>query len=186
MIEDKYENMTDLQLVQMTLAIDKEYFRGILLRYQNQIFAYLFRLLNFNRHETEDCVSQAFINAYTKLTSYQPERTFSSWIYRVAHNVAIDHIRKNSGKFLTFDPEQHSDIPISQTNEFKDKLDFILSKLSLEDKNILILFYIQGLSQQDLSDLYNLLPNTVAVKIKRAKEKAKKLIAIYYPENTNS
>ncbi len=185
MIEDNYKNLTDLQLIQMTLAIDKNHFRGILARYQNQIFAYLFRLLNFNRQETEDCVSQTFINVYTKLTSYQPNRSFLSWIYRIAHNVAVDHIRKNSGKHINFDPELHKDISVAKITEFNDKLDFILNRLSLKDKNILILFYVQGLSLNDLSDLYNLLSNTVAARIKRAKEKAKKLISIHYPENAN-
>ena len=59
-------------------------------------------------------------------------------------------------------------------------LDFVLNKLNLEDKNILILFYIEGLSLQELSDIYNLLPNTIAARIKRAKEKAKKLISKHY------
>ena len=77
-IENKYHDLSDLQLVQMTLAVDKDHYRGLLYSYQNQIFAYLLRLLNFNRQETEDCVSQAFINAYIKLNSYQPDRSFPS------------------------------------------------------------------------------------------------------------
>ena len=125
-IENKYHNLSDLQLVQMTLAVDKDHYRGLLDRYQNQIFAYLLRLLNFNRQETEDCVSQAFINAYIKLNSYQPDRSFPSWMYKIAHNVAVDYIRKNSGRHLSFDPSLQTDIPVAQSSEFNDKLDFIL------------------------------------------------------------
>jgi RNA polymerase sigma-70 factor, ECF subfamily len=175
------DNLTDLDLIHLTLAVDKNNYKALLDRYQNPIFAYIFRLLNFNRQEAEDCTAQTFINAYLKLTSYQPDRSFSSWIYKIAHNVAVDHIRKYSGKILNFDPALFSEVPIAVNTEFEDKLDFILNKLKLDEKNLLILFYVQGLSLIDLSDLFNLLPNTIAARIKRAKDKAKKLILQYYP-----
>lgn len=176
----KYEHLTDLDLVLHTIDLDKEYFEGIILRYETRLQAYLYRLLNFNRLDTQDCLSQTFIQAFVKLTSYQKERSFSSWIYRIAHNIAIDHIRKHSGKHFSADPETFVNIPIKSADPFIEKLDFILDKLNLDDKNILILFYIQEMSLNELSDIYNLLPNTVAVRLKRAKEKAKKLITQYY------
>jgi RNA polymerase sigma-70 factor, ECF subfamily len=175
-----YDKCTDLELIHLTLAVDKNHYKGLLERYQTPIFAYLFRLLNFNRLEAEDVTAQAFVNAYIKLNSYQTNKSFSSWLYRIAHNVAVDHIRKYSGKLVNFDPENHLDIPISQNTEFNDKLDFILNKLKVEEKDLLILFYVQGLSLIDLSDLFNLLPNTIATRIKRAKDKAKKLISQFY------
>jgi RNA polymerase sigma-70 factor, ECF subfamily len=182
---ENYDKYTDLELIHLILAVDKNHYKSLLDRYQKPIFAYIFRLLNFNQQETEDCTAQTFINAYIKLTSYQPTKSFSSWLYRIAHNMAVDHIRKYSGKNLNFDPDLYNDIPRAVSSEFDDKLDFILNKLKLDEKNLLILFYVQGLSLIDLSDLFNLLPNTIAARIKRAKDKAKKLITQYYPETQN-
>jgi RNA polymerase sigma-70 factor, ECF subfamily len=178
----QYQNLTDIEIIDSTLNKNKENYEGIILRYESQLQAYLYRLLNFNYQDAQDCLSQTFVQAYTKLTSYQKERSFSSWIYRIAHNLAIDHIRKHSGKTNSFDPESISHIPAKSPDPFISKLDFILNKLSSEDKNLLILFYVQGMSLNELSDIYNLLPNTISVRLKRAKEKAKKLITQYYAQ----
>jgi RNA polymerase sigma-70 factor, ECF subfamily len=176
----QYENMSDLDIIDSTLNKNKENYEGIILRYESQLQAYLYRLLNFNYQDAQDCLSQTFVQAYVKLTSYQKERSFSSWIYRIAHNIAIDYIRKYSGKNHTFDPENAINIPARSPDPFISKLDFILNKLRDEDKNLLILFYVQGMSLSELSDIYNLLPNTISARLKRAKENAKKLITQYY------
>jgi RNA polymerase sigma-70 factor, ECF subfamily len=180
----KYESFSDLELVEKILNNNKESFEGIVLRYETRLKSYLFRLLNFNNEDADDCLSQTFVRAYTKLTSYQKERSFSSWLYRIAHNIAVDHIRKNNGKHFTFDTEHFGQFPAKTKDEFTDKLDFILNKLDSQNKDLLILFYVQGLSLNELSDIYNIIPNTIAVRLKRAKEKAKekakKLISQYY------
>ncbi|MBC7472634.1 MAG: sigma-70 family RNA polymerase sigma factor [candidate division SR1 bacterium] len=172
----------DFELIVLTLERDKNYYKFIVLRYQNRLYSYLFKLLNFNQEDTKDCLSHTFIKAYYKLNSYQIDRSFSAWIYKIAHNIAVDYIRKHSGKHLSFD--QVMDIAISSPytsiSPFSEKLDYILTKLTVDEKNLLILFYQENMSLQELSDIYNLLPNTLAARVKRAKDKAKKLIKQYY------
>jgi RNA polymerase sigma-70 factor (ECF subfamily) len=59
---------------------------------------YIRRITNVDLEEAENILQEVFIKAYTKINSYNKKYSFSSWIYRIAHNHTIDYFKKNKNK----------------------------------------------------------------------------------------
>ena len=131
-----------------------------------------------NQEDAKDCLSETFIKSYQKLALYSPSLTFNSWIYRIAHNCAVDLIRKNSKHFIIdFDALP----PIAaqtyhEQNPYKYDLERVLNFMTLNDRNLLTLFYLEELPLNEISDMLKIKPNTLSVQLKRAREKAKVII----------
>jgi RNA polymerase sigma-70 factor, ECF subfamily len=172
---DSWKNLSDVELVEITLDKDTSAFDELVKRYQAPILRYCNRLLNFNQHDSEDATSETFFKAYKYLASYKSEYKFSSWLYRIAHNQAVNIIKKNSG-FFTIDIESlfHLKAPSREVNTeiTTTELEEILNQLKIDDKNILVLFYMEEKSLREIGDILNLTDNTVAQKLSRARKKA--------------
>jgi RNA polymerase sigma-70 factor, ECF subfamily len=181
--------MTDKEVVQSIIDGKRENFEILVNRYYKQITAYLGRLLNFNEGDVQDVLQETFINAFVNLVTYNPSLSFSSWLYRIAHNLAIDLIRKKSKYYIIDTNDQavqnqihHNETIIQKSDQdfehsiSNERLTSILQRLDLDSRTILTLFYLQGLSLNEIADIFKTSSNTIAARLKRAKEKAKKII----------
>ena len=170
---------SDEELVEIALKDSANgAFDEIVNRYEQPILRYCRRLLNYNETGAQDAVSETFLKAWKNLASYKKEFKFSSWLYRVAHNAAVNIIRSNS-KFFSIDLQDFWYIPAPQKEESKltsDELEKVLSNLKEADRNLLILFHLEEKSLREMSDILKLSENTIAVKLKRAREKARKFL----------
>jgi RNA polymerase sigma-70 factor, ECF subfamily len=181
--------MTDKEVVQSIIDSKREDFEILVNRYYKQITAYLGRLLNFNEGDVQDVLQETFINAFVNLVTYNPSLSFSSWLYRIAHNLAIDLIRKKSKYYIIDTNDQavqnqihHNQTIIQKSDQdheniiSNERLTSILQRLDLDSRTTLTLFYLQGLSLNEIADIFKTSSNTIAARLKRAKEKAKKII----------
>jgi len=170
---------TDEELVELALKDSTNgAFDEIVNRWEQPILRYCRRLLNYNETEAQDAVSETFLKAWKNLASYKKEFKFSSWLYRVAHNAAVNMIRSNS-KFFSIDLQDFWYIPAPEKEESKltsDELEVVLSNLKESDRNLLILFHLEEKSLREISDILKLSENTIAVKLKRARERARKYL----------
>ncbi len=94
--------MTDVQLVEQTLAGSDEGFRTLVIRYQRSVYNLLMRMLR-NPALSEELAQETFLRAFTHLKSYDPRFKFSNWILRIAHNAAIDAVRRRGPQELSLD-----------------------------------------------------------------------------------
>jgi RNA polymerase sigma-70 factor (ECF subfamily) len=169
----------DLELVQKVLRGEIQAFEKILNRYEQPIMRYALRLLNYHQQDAEDVTSETFIRAYQNLASFKQHLSFSSWLYRIAHNQAVNLIKKKS-KTLLIDLDQFWFLLGPKEDQFpygKQDLENVLKQLSPEDRSLLILFHLEEKSLKEISDIYKLSQNTVAVRLRRARLKAKKIIS---------
>src|SRR5436309_13783686 len=83
----------DSELVVRALKGREEGFEELVRRYQRPIVAYVYRMVG-DYDAALDLAQEVFIKVYGSLTRYRPEFKFSTWIYRIAHNAAIDHLRR--------------------------------------------------------------------------------------------
>ena len=94
--EKNYEDpqeMEDAQVVQKVLRGHPELFGVILERYQRPIFNFIYRF--YGHYDlSEDLTQETFLRCYQFLKSYDPKRKFSTWLYTVAKNLCIDHLKK--------------------------------------------------------------------------------------------
>src|SRR5215210_5753001 len=86
--------LTDGELIVTALGGRSDGFEELVRRYQRPITGYVFRMLG-NYESSLDVTQEVFIKVYNSLTKYSPEYKFSTWLYRIAHNAAIDHMRRN-------------------------------------------------------------------------------------------
>jgi RNA polymerase sigma-70 factor, ECF subfamily len=190
-MENKSDTYTlsDKQVVQSIIEGKREDYEILVNRYYKQITAYLGRLLNFNEGDVQDVLQDTFINAFVNLVTYNPSLSFSSWLYRIAHNLAVDLIRKKSKYYIIDTNDEivqnqihHNETIIQKSDQDHEntinieRLSSILQRLDIDSRTILTLFYLQGLSLNEIADIFKTSSNTIAARLKRAKEKAKKII----------
>jgi RNA polymerase sigma-70 factor (ECF subfamily) len=182
---DKQETaeLVDNDLIKVIREVDPQRYAEIMERYQGKLFAYLYRLIG-EREEAEDLLQDVFIKAYRNLGSYDTERKFSSWIYRIAHNEAVNHIkRKSLKKFISLENvtstkdklDASSTEEDAQTSwirkEISKEVDDAINRLPLKYKQVLVLRYYSDKSYEEISDILGKPINTVGTLIKRAKNK---------------
>lgn len=100
--------ITDEELVEAVLAGDDECFRRLVLRYQNRVVNYLHRMLR-NPDESQELAQEVFLRVYRALDRFDQRYRFSTWLFRVAQNAAIDRIRKRRLKLVSMQRPESGD-----------------------------------------------------------------------------
>ena len=98
------EQPTDEELVAAVLGGDQERFGDLIDRYQGRLVNYLFRLLR-NADDAHDLAQEVLVKVYQVLDRYDPQYKFSTWLFRVAQNAAIDQIRRRRLKVVSLRQE---------------------------------------------------------------------------------
>ena len=83
----------DRQLVEEALAGSQRAYHALVKRYERPVFSVILRMVR-DRPLAEDLAQETFVKAFRSLASYDPNRKLSSWLFTIAHNAAIDHLRK--------------------------------------------------------------------------------------------
>lgn len=92
----------DDKLIEDALKGDQQAFKGLMERHQNSVFHIVFRIVR-DREVASDLVQDTFMKAFSSLKSYRSEFRFSTWLYKIAANASIDHLRKKRIKALSLD-----------------------------------------------------------------------------------
>lgn len=178
------KTISDEKLVEIVRSKNRDFFCEIITRYQNKIFSYINRLIN-NRDDAEDLTQDVFIKVYKNLFGFDTKRKFSSWIYRIAHNEAVNYIkRKSYFKILSIEQNEFLKNTIAQMEHLMEEiikkenaknLHRILNKLSFRYKEVLVLRYFEEKTYEEISDILRVPVSTVGTIIKRAKEQLNKI-----------
>ena len=179
----KLENLSDEQLVCVVREGGQEKYREIIRRYQPKLAHYLRKFIK-NPDELEDILQEVFIKAFKNLNSFALEKKFSSWIYRITHNEAINSLKKKSNnhididelEYKLFDEEFDIDQEIDRGILHK-QISLALSELKSDYREALILYYFEELSYTEISDILKIPTSTVGTLIKRGKEMLKTILA---------
>ncbi len=174
--------ISDEELARKVQNGDKPSFDSLVSRYSEKIFRYAKRFL-YNPQDAEDATQDVFLKTYENIQSFNPKKRFSPWIYRVAHNTFINIIRKKKREkiqFIDLDTvlphfvsHDYLEKEISDKFDVK-KLEKDVKKLSPKYREIVILFFYEEKSYQEISDILKIPISTVGVRLKRAKERLKK------------
>src|SRR5881275_3212755 len=111
--KDRPGNLTgasDQQVVAWAKQGYETAFRELVRRYERPLFSLLYRMVR-DRALAEDLAQETFIKVLNGIKSYRPEFKFSSWIFKIANNAAIDHIRRRSLDTLSLDGAPNADTP---------------------------------------------------------------------------
>lgn len=176
-------DLTDEALVGVVLSGKKKQYQELVKRYQGKLLVYLRHLIGLH-DESEDLLQNVFIKVYEHLDDFDQTRKFSSWIYRIAHNEAVNYLKKKSRRRLvawedimsskdkldTAD-EKESVEALWIRGELRDEVNLALDKLPKKYQEVLILRYYLDKTYTEMADITGRPENTVATLLNRAKKK---------------
>ena len=157
-------------------------FEELVRRYQRPISAYVYRMVG-NYESALDLTQEIFIKVYNSLRRYREEFKFSTWIYKIAHNSAVDHLRRNSTReqSLVMGPEgDQFDLPLessrlspeqeSERKERRGEIESVVRTLPANYRELIILRHSQDLSYEEIVEVTGLPLGTVKNRLFRARE----------------
>lgn len=174
---------TDAELALRSRKGDQDAFHELVSRYREKLSLYL-RHLTLGRDESEDLVQDVFMKAYRALESFDGRRRFSPWIYRIAHNEAINYLkRKNRRRVVSWEDisDSQDELEAAQLSETpeelwadeeeRERVRSALGELSEPYRETLILRYYLDKSYAEMSEILGKPENTIASTLSRAKRK---------------
>lgn len=162
--------LSDTEIVKLTYK-NKEAFTEIIKRYEQKLLRYA-KYITGDNNLSEDIVQNTFIKAYVNLKGFNTSLSFSSWIYRITHNEAINAIKKNKRCTVVEADvlsEALSSLDEFSQDELKKMLRSCLENLPLKYSEVLTLFFLEEKSYEEISDILRLPIGTIGTRISRGK-----------------
>jgi RNA polymerase sigma-70 factor (ECF subfamily) len=157
-------------------------FEELVRRYQRPISAYVYRMVG-NYESALDLTQEIFIKVYGSLRKYRSEFKFSTWIYKIAHNAAVDHLRRSSTREQSLINGSESDqfeLPIesrrlspeqeSERKERRVEIEAVVRALPANYRELIILRHSQDLTYEEIVEVTGLPLGTVKNRLFRARE----------------
>ena len=184
--QESYLNKTDEEMVLLTLK-DKRIYQYLMERYEQKLTRYIIRLSGAKKEDVEDILQEVFIKTYQKLNDFDAHFKFSSWIYRICHNETINYLRKINTKPKIINPETNKKIIDSLRADLNIQKDIdekylaktiekIINGLDRKYQEVIVLKYMEDKDYKEISDILKKPSGTIAILLKRAKEKLKREI----------
>jgi len=170
---------------------DQNAFAEIVELYQDKLYRVCFRMLG-NKHEAEDIAQEAFVRAFINIHTFDINRKFSTWLYRIGTNLCIDRIRKKK-------PDYYLDADIAGTDglnmysqiasttelpeeevvkmEMQERVQYEITRLPDKYRAVIILKYMEDLPLQEISEILDMPLGTVKTRIHRGREALRKQLS---------
>ncbi len=184
--ERRLEADADLEIVRRVQAGDVAAFDRIVERYRERVFGILYNLTS-NREDAADLTQEAFIKAFQSIHRFSGQASFFTWLYRIAVNSTLSHLRKARIRSFFSLERIDSEEPVAKeivdaltdttgverdtyVRELQEKLNDALQKLSIKHRTVVTLFEIDGLSHQEIADVMDCSVGTVRSRLHYAKQ----------------
>lgn len=174
--------VADSELVTTAVAGREEGFEELVRRYQRPISAYVYRMVG-DYDAALDLTQEVFIKVYGSLARYKPEYKFSTWIYKIAHNSAVDHLRRHStreqslmkdfeGEQREISIESHRPSPEqeSEREERRAEIEAVVRQLPSSYRELIVLRHSHDMSYDEIAEVTGLPLGTVKNRLFRARD----------------
>jgi len=180
---ERYKELSDSELIDVILKKNSEAYRELFDRYNRKLFVYILHLVG-DREETEDILQNVFTKTYRNIKNFDQTRKFSSWIYRIAHNEAVNYLKRRNKRYIVSWEDvstskdkldiASADMPVEEKwmhEEVTKEIHDALEKLPPKYKEILTMRYYAEYSYEKIGKIMGKPVNTVGTLINRAKKK---------------
>jgi RNA polymerase sigma-70 factor, ECF subfamily len=187
--------LSDQEVVLRARSGQEAVYRELIRRYERPVFALLFRMVR-DRELAEDLAQETFIKALNAIDSYRPEFKFSSWIFKIANNAAIDHLRRRELNTLSLDGSPHAETPEAmqatalqigarqetpldavEAKELGGAIEAAIGSLRPEYRSCILLRHVEGRAYEEIAEMLNLPLGTVKTYIHRARNELRQSLA---------
>lgn len=167
-------------IIQRARAGDSRAFSRLVEAYQTPVYNLCYRVLG-NPHDAEEAAQEAFLRAYTRLGSYDPARSFKTWLLSIAHHYCIDRLRRRRLNFLSLDDEPAADTAAwrsaaptpeetAMRRERDGEIQGLLDFLPAKDRSALVMRYWYDLSYEEIAQATATTVSAVKSRLHRARE----------------
>jgi len=180
-----YAKSEEADLIRRVQAGDEMAFRDVVERYQAKVFSIIFGILR-NHNDAEDIAQQVFAKIYFSIRSFDFRSSLLTWIYKITVNECYDYLRKKKVRKLVYESDfseedslkmENTDaaidlgVPVDTNLAQRDLVNKLLSKISEEDRSLIMLKEVEGHSVEELAHMTGMNENTIKVKLFRARQK---------------
>ena len=177
--------MDTKDIIKSCIVKDETAFRKLVDRYSDFAFSVAFRIMN-DEEESKDIIQESFITVWNKIGSYNTEKNFSNWLYRIIVNKCYDSLRKRKRVQLIYPDAEGWNIPgmYSDSNPGK-KLDneeigkiirLLTNKLSTKQRVVFVLSELEGLAHEDISEITGMAKTSIKSNLNHARRKIGEMI----------
>jgi RNA polymerase sigma-70 factor, ECF subfamily len=186
---------TDHELVTFARSGSEKAYRELLDRYQRPVFSLVYRMVR-DRELSEDLAQETFVKVFNHLESYNPKYKFSSWIFKIASNLAIDTLRKKGLHTVSLDGSRNartseevesSRISVASSDESPEELleakelgeeiEAAIGQLRVEYRTAIVLRHVEGRPYEEIAEIMEVPLGTVKTYIHRARSELRELLA---------
>jgi RNA polymerase sigma-70 factor, ECF subfamily len=187
-------NLPDAEVVVLAQQGREPAFRELIRRYERPVFSLIYRMVRDNT-VAEDLAQDTFIKVLNHLDKYRPEFKFSSWLFKIANNVAIDHLRKRQLDTVSMDGSPHAmtaaeadassfeladqaESPLDElaSRELGAIIEQAIGSLRPEYRNCIMLRHVEGRSYEEIAATLDLPLGTVKTYIHRARHQLREAL----------
>ena len=179
MLKEKGVHQEETQWITQARQGNADAFANLVVKYQKKVFGVCYRMLG-TPTAAEDAAQEAFIRAYQALDSYDPNRSFATWVLSIASNYCIDQIRKRKVTLLSIDSEKYGWMaPPTQEptperalvdKEKQAQVHALLEKLNETDRAAVVLQFWHDFSYQEIAEALSLSVSAVKSRLFRARK----------------
>ncbi|HEY7504790.1 MAG TPA: sigma-70 family RNA polymerase sigma factor [Gemmatimonadales bacterium] len=191
----EWVRLTDQEVVLLARGGREAAYRELVRRYERPVFALLYRMVR-DRELAEDLAQETFVKALNAIDSYRPEFKFSSWIFKIANNAAIDHLRRRELDTLSLDGSPHAETPEAmqatalqigarqespldavEAKELGGAIEAAIGRLRPEYRSCILLRHVEGRAYEEIAEILDLPLGTVKTYIHRARNELRLALA---------
>lgn len=189
-----YAELTDQDVIEQAREGRDSAFRELIRRYERPVFSVIYRMVR-DRELSEDLAQDTFIKVLNALDSYNPSYKFSSWIFKIAHNTTVDHLRKKKPETLSLEGSPHartqeqaeatSFTPVdttedperyAQSQEIGSEIERAIEQLRPEYREAIVLWHVEGYPYDEIAEIMDLPLGTVKTYIHRGRKELRELL----------
>jgi RNA polymerase sigma factor (sigma-70 family) len=184
-----YTGLTDTEIISRVLKGDQQIFADLVSRYQNYVFTLVLRFTE-NREDAEEVSQDVFVKTYRSLADFRGDSKFSTWLYTIARTTCITFLRKKKLETTSIDNEKTLLQLENKESSFNANLveqksrtamvNEAIKLLSADDAQIITLFYKAEQSLEEIGNILGMEPNTIKVKLHRARQRLKDKMEKYF------
>jgi RNA polymerase sigma-70 factor (ECF subfamily) len=175
---------SDAELVRGALRGSQEAFRELVTRFERPIYSLVLRMVQ-DSGVAEDLAQEVFVKAFRRLSTYDPQWKFSSWLFKIAHNTTIDHLRRGVPETVPLEAEAgdrgslaavladgtvESPQAVAERHDLARSLERAISRLRPDYREAVLMFYVHGASYQEICEATGQPLGTVKTNLHRAKK----------------
>ena len=187
-------NLPDADVVALAQQGRDTAFRELVRRYERPVFSLVYRMVR-DRELSEDLTQDTFVKVLSHVDKYRPEFKFSSWLFKIANNVAIDHLRRRTLDTVSMDGSPHAgsaeaveassfDVAVPQENaldelearELGSSIEAAIASLRPEYRACILLRHVEDRSYEEIAATLDLPLGTVKTYIHRARHELRKAL----------